>query len=206
MPPIPHILSEIGNTAQLSTQSTAMYTVNNGFSITLDSVPATCWSNHTQVEPARVPRGCRHGHSICQQTNQWKGWPPSLSEGVMDVGGGGSSRREGMFCTATAGWHRPQNGKILKSQCRRLEERNPRGGEGSLAAYHPHITWTCQSPVPTPSAQRWYHECQVHLLRNGYLAATILLALGICGCKLCITIKSSVYHECESLINKSRQN
>lgn len=42
MPPIPHILSEIGNTAQLSTQSTAMYTVNNGFSITLDSVPATC--------------------------------------------------------------------------------------------------------------------------------------------------------------------
>lgn len=63
--------------------------INNGFSITQDSVPATCWSNHTQVEPARVTRGCRHGHSICQQTNQWKGWSPSLSEGVMDVGGGG---------------------------------------------------------------------------------------------------------------------
>lgn len=67
---------------------------------TADSVPAPCWSNRTQVEPARVTQVRRHGHSICQQTNQWKGWTPSLSEGVMGCG----RRRQGCFRAATAGW------------------------------------------------------------------------------------------------------
>lgn len=67
---------------------------------TPDSVPAPCWSSHTQVEPARVTQVRRHGHSICQQTNQWKGWTPSLSEGVMGCGW----RRQGCFRAATAGW------------------------------------------------------------------------------------------------------
>lgn len=54
----------------------------------------------------------------------------------MDVGGGGRDVLRS-HSRVTPG---PQNGKIHKSQCRRLEERNPQGGEGSFAAIHPHIT------------------------------------------------------------------
>lgn len=103
---IPYILPERGNMALLCTQRC----INNGFSITADSVPATCWSNHTQVEPAWVTQVCRHGHSICQQTNQWKGWTPSLSEGVMDVGGRGGD----VFAQPQQGDTGPQNWKKKK--------------------------------------------------------------------------------------------
>lgn len=53
-----------------------------------EHVPATSWSEHTQVEAAPVTQVCTHGHSICQQTDRWKGWTPGLSEEVVDVGGG----------------------------------------------------------------------------------------------------------------------
>lgn len=119
-------------------------------------MPATCWSNHTQVEPARVTRGCGNGHSVCQQTNQWKGWTPSLSE----RGHGCRWRRwqresRDVSRAATAEWHGPKNGKILKSQCRRWGERNPPGGEGSFAVYCPHISWTCRGLRREPSARLW---------------------------------------------------
>lgn len=65
--------------------------------------------------------------------------------------GGGHGRRWGgwgvVLCAATAGWRRApwnrKNKKVQHSQCRRWEEHNSRGGEGSTARLLPHITWTC---------------------------------------------------------------
>lgn len=113
--------------------------INHGFSSMPEHLPATGWSEHTQVQAAPVTQVCTHGHSICQQTDRWKGWTPGLSEGVTDVGGGGGNALHSHSRVTQGPWKWKKN---HHSQGR-LEEHNSRGGEGSTAPLLPHITWPC---------------------------------------------------------------